>query len=73
MEDDMGASHESANSTAHVDEVEYPPTYFAHSEHVALLYIHIALMVVSWVFILPVGKLTNFAPERWLTWWSSRC
>ncbi len=35
---------------------EYPPTYFAHAPHAGLMYAHIGLMVVAWVFVLPVGK-----------------
>ena len=39
------------------DETEYPATYFAHPDHIGVIYSHIALMVVAWVFVLPVGKL----------------
>lgn len=35
---------------------EYPPTYFAHSDHVGVICTHIALMTLAWVFILPVGE-----------------
>ena len=38
-------------------EGEYPPTYFALGEHTAAIYGHIGLMVIAWVFMLPVGKL----------------
>lgn len=38
-------------------EDQYPPTYFAHPDHKAAIYAHIALMVLAWVFALPVGKL----------------
>ena len=41
---------------ARPDEGDYPPTYFTHPEHRGAIYAHIALMVVSWVFMLPVGK-----------------
>jgi len=34
----------------------YPPTYFTHPEHKGIIYAHIALMVVSWIFVLPVGE-----------------
>jgi len=37
-------------------EDQYPPTYFAHPDHKAAIYAHIALMVLAWVFMLPVGK-----------------
>ena len=35
---------------------QYPPTYFALEEHSALIYGHIALMVIGWGIMLPVGK-----------------
>lgn len=35
---------------------QYPPTYFALADHRAAIYSHIGLMVLAWVFILPVGK-----------------
>lgn len=35
---------------------DYPPTYFTHPDHVAVLYAHIVLMVLAWVFALPIGK-----------------
>ena len=38
-------------------EDQYPPTYFAHPDHKAAIYGHIALMVVGWVFALPAGKM----------------
>jgi hypothetical protein len=37
-------------------EDQYPPTYFAHPDHKAAIYGHIALMVLAWVFALPAGK-----------------
>lgn len=37
-------------------EAQYPPTYFALVDHRAAIYSHIGLMVLAWVFILPVGK-----------------
>lgn len=40
--------------------VTYPPTYFAHPEHSGLIYGHIALTVIAWVFFLPVGMFTGF-------------
>jgi hypothetical protein len=33
----------------------YPPTYFAHPEHVNAIYAHIGIMVIGWVFMLPIG------------------
>lgn len=47
---DMGADEP-------LPEDQYPPTYFSHSEHRALLFTHISLMVLGWVVMLPLGKL----------------
>ncbi len=38
------------------DETAYPPAYFGLPEHSGLMYAHIALMTLAWVFMLPVGK-----------------
>lgn len=32
------------------------PSYFAHPEHRGILLGHIGLMVLAWVFVLPLGK-----------------
>lgn len=40
-------------------EDQYPPTYFAHPDHKAAVYGHIALMVLAWVFALPAGKASS--------------
>ncbi len=37
-------------------EDQYPPTYFALPDHRAVIYGHVALMVLAWVFALPAGK-----------------
>ncbi|KAK5625503.1 hypothetical protein RRF57_001219 [Xylaria bambusicola] len=37
------------------DPDSYPPTYFAHPEHVSAIYAHIGIMVIGWVFVLPTG------------------
>lgn len=36
---------------------KYPPTYFAHPEHQTAIYAHIGLMVLGWVFVLPIGEM----------------
>jgi hypothetical protein len=36
-----------------------PQTYWRLSEHVALMYWHIAFEILAWVGILPVGRLPN--------------
>jgi hypothetical protein len=53
---DMGATNGPAEAPA---DTEYKPTYFALNEHTASIYGHIALMVISWVFVLPVGKASR--------------
>jgi hypothetical protein len=62
MKMDMGMGHVS-NTTQPPKDQEYPDTYFAHTEHSGVIYTHIALMVLSWVFLLPIGKfLQGIAP-----------
>ncbi|KAK7426326.1 hypothetical protein QQZ08_007227 [Neonectria magnoliae] len=41
------------------DDSQYPSTYFSHTEHVGMIYAHIALMTLAWAFVLPVGTLYN--------------
>jgi len=42
---------------------QYLPTYFALDEHKAAIYGHISLMVLGWVFVLPVGKDFTVPPN----------
>lgn len=42
----------------------YAPNYFAHPDHRSLMYAHIALMTLGWVFVLPVGVLLSIARYR---------
>ena len=37
------------------DAADLPPTYFNHPDDKVLIYAHIALMTLSWVFALPTG------------------
>ncbi|KAI1501549.1 hypothetical protein F5X99DRAFT_418457 [Biscogniauxia marginata] len=46
------------------DPDSYPPTYFSHPEHAGVMYAHIALMVVSWVFVLPIAVMFSIARSR---------
>lgn len=46
------------------DAQEYPPNYFGHPEHRGILFAHIALMVLGWVFVLPLGESMWNAPSR---------
>lgn len=42
----------SANTTA-------PSTYFNYGEHSGLMFTHILLMTIGWVFVLPIGEFTT--------------
>lgn len=44
----------SANTTV-------PNTYFNYGEHSGLLFTHILLMTVDWVFVLPIGELPTMS------------
>lgn len=37
-------------------EDQYPLTYFALADHRGVIFGHIVLMVLAWVFALPAGK-----------------
>lgn len=59
---DMSSGHSGSSSDMHEAKPppsnapsSYKPTYFAHPEHVGVIYAHIAVMTVAWVFALPVG------------------
>jgi hypothetical protein len=41
-----------------------PASYWSLSEHATLMYWHIALEVLAWVVVLPVGKLRYFCWPR---------
>ncbi|KAK3376010.1 hypothetical protein B0T24DRAFT_213445 [Lasiosphaeria ovina] len=43
---------------------QYPPNYFGLADHRGLIYAHIALMVLAWIFILPVGVMFSLARSR---------
>ncbi|KAM7194584.1 integral membrane protein [Rhypophila sp. PSN 637] len=45
-------------------EDQYPPTYFALGDHRAAIYSHIGLMVLAWVFVLPVAVMLSLARSR---------
>lgn len=51
------AINATTNSTTDGAAIVYKPTYFAHPEHAGLMYAHILLMTLAWIFALPVGKL----------------
>ncbi|CEI40129.1 hypothetical protein FVEN_g12418 [Fusarium venenatum] len=60
---EMGIDHGS-NTTQPPKHQNYPDTYFAHPEHSGTIYTHIALMVISWVFILPIAVMLSLARSR---------
>ncbi|KAH8653317.1 hypothetical protein BX600DRAFT_74605 [Xylariales sp. PMI_506] len=47
------------------DPDSYPPTYFAHAEHRGVVYAHIALMVLGWTVLLPIGVMFSLARSRY--------
>ncbi|KAI1435864.1 hypothetical protein GGR50DRAFT_686796 [Xylaria sp. CBS 124048] len=47
------------------DPSSFPPTYFAHPEHVGAIYAHIAIMVIGWVFMLPTAVMLSIARSRY--------
>lgn len=40
-----------------VQNSDVPPSYWSLSEHAGLMYMHIALEVIAWLIVLPVGRL----------------
>lgn len=60
MDMDMDMSKEDPKP----DPESYPPTYFSHPEHVVEIYTHIALMVVGWVIMLPLGMTISAIPGQ---------
>ncbi|KAG8666939.1 hypothetical protein FPOAC1_011761 [Fusarium poae] len=60
---EMGIDHGS-NTTRPPKHQDYPDTYFAHPEHSGVIHTHIALMAISWVFILPIAVMFSLARSR---------
>lgn len=48
--------HSGNHSGVAVHKPDYPPTYFALLDHRVLIYAHVTLMILAWVFALPVGE-----------------
>lgn len=67
MGGDMDAAMDMSAQQPDTDAQEYPPNYFGHTEHRGVLFAHIALMVLGWVVVLPLGKSTRGAPPRELS------
>ncbi|KAH6668607.1 hypothetical protein F5X68DRAFT_176351 [Plectosphaerella plurivora] len=47
------------------DDTSAPDTYFALADHAGLMYAHIALMVLAWIFVLPVAVMLSIARSRY--------
>ncbi|KAI1808675.1 hypothetical protein F4811DRAFT_559066 [Daldinia bambusicola] len=62
---DMNATMDMGKVEPKPDPESYPPTYFSHSEHVVEIYAHIALMVISWVVMLPTAVMFSIARSRY--------
>ncbi|KIL94460.1 hypothetical protein FAVG1_03024 [Fusarium avenaceum] len=60
---DMTKRH-GVNTTQPPKDEHYSDTYFSHTQHNGLIYTHIALMVLSWVFLLPVAVMFSLANSR---------
>lgn len=65
--DDDKGMHMGASTPADepLPEDQYAPTYFALGEHTAAVYGHIGLMVLAWVFVLPVAIMLSLARSRY--------
>lgn len=57
----MGGADEAANVEADPSQM----SYFTYAEHTTAIYAHIALMVIGWVVLLPIGKKA-FLPKALL-------
>ncbi|KAI0836814.1 hypothetical protein F5Y06DRAFT_95117 [Hypoxylon sp. FL0890] len=62
---DMDMDMDMSKEEPQPDPDSYPPTYFAHPEHVVEIYAHIALMVISWVIMLPIAVMFSIARSRY--------
>ncbi|KAF2972005.1 hypothetical protein GQX73_g1589 [Xylaria multiplex] len=63
--EDMGGHGGMGGDAPKPDPDSYPPTYFAHPEHVTAIYAHIGIMVVGWVFVLPTAVMLSIARSRY--------
>ncbi|KAK4228184.1 integral membrane protein [Podospora fimiseda] len=44
---------------------QYPPTYFVLPDSKTIIYLHITLMTLSWVFILPIAVMLSLVRSRY--------
>ncbi|KFA79125.1 hypothetical protein S40288_05710 [Stachybotrys chartarum IBT 40288] len=47
------------------DDSDYPMTYFALPDFAGLIYAHIVLMTIAWVFVLPIVVMFSLARSRY--------
>lgn len=47
------------NAPAPQPQSDAPQSYWRLTEHATLMYWHIALEILAWIVVLPVGKLTR--------------
>ncbi|OAX77660.1 hypothetical protein ACJ72_08039 [Emergomyces africanus] len=52
------------NSTSSSPNSSGPMSYFAYQKHAGSIIAHIALMVIAWFFILPIGVMLSIARSR---------
>lgn len=65
-DDEHKHGHEHGGAMEGAEEpVEYPPTYFSHLEHVGVMYGHILLMTLAWVFVLPIAVMFSLVKSRY--------
>ncbi|OHE98536.1 hypothetical protein CORC01_06157 [Colletotrichum orchidophilum] len=60
---DVGMAHGADEPKS--DSNSYPPTYFALADHAGLMYAHIGVMVLAWMFVLPVAVMLSIARSRY--------
>ena len=58
---EMGASTASEHAQDAAAGHIHPPSYAGLSEHSGLMISHIGIMVLAWVFVLPVGKFCRLS------------
>jgi hypothetical protein len=64
MDMDMGVPSGAVKDSGVEFEVEEMPSYAGLDQHQAQIFAHIALMVLAWFFILPIGKSSGTDDEE---------
>ncbi|KAG6357862.1 hypothetical protein INS49_013743 [Diaporthe citri] len=65
VDGDMDGAMDMSAQQPDNDAQEYPPNYFSHPEYRGTLVAHIALMVLGWVFVLPLATMFSLARSRY--------